>query len=510
MQTSRAVRGSGTGEVAREMDSIYSSHPIPSIPRAFNNNHHHHQQRPLGDSMLAYTERMREISKFRKDSAFLGNEEPPGAVLEVQARHIPKVGLGPRGKGGKAASNHRRQQRRPHSLDELIGRPGGKEDASAARHKNRRFSEPGEMASLSTLPSSSPLTKYSEQERRIKISFVSAADLFDLVDFSLRSKKSRNDSIKLARAEDTLKLINDVNVFRSAKQKMKPHTPGREEDDEDVDNASLFVHGTASPREDSRTSAWVFATNEGHGDWAKNEVRKHTDPYDSDDEGDDNPDLDVDRDLNLELVREKSMLLLQPHKLRFRPKRAKRMKLHRSRLSIIPEDERHRQEAQSAHEQEVTSSRLPVMPTSSSLAAIKDSRKSGTGKAQSTERKKSSNVLGGNQDKLSTGDFSSSGLTTDNQEPNYLDKRHRKIGVVTRDNGSCPSPSDLMTKKRHTSREDFQNSSRRQDFPRRYVAALNDQTATFEAPNTRAKAQKKFRKLIFLRDQPEQPYHRYS
>ena len=548
------------------MESIYQSSPLPSLPRLLNS------QRPLGDSMMAYTERMREISKFRNDSAFLGSDPSTGrgTVLEVQARHIPRAGAagGPLpGKGGGRKKPQQQQQkqqqylkpRRPMSLDELIGRPGGgKKDEETStsvsgRQRERRLSEPGAVSSLATATATVTATgqrahqENADKGKRIRISFVSAADLFDLVDFSLRSRKSRSDHIKLARAEDTLKLINEANFFRSIPSRLKTRgapaavaaaavAPAEREPPEDSEKASLFVHGTSSPRQSpitdnsssssssSRDGGWVW--QEEDGEWARREIRKNVDPYDTDDEEED---LDVDPELDLDPIRQKRMLLLQPQKLRFRPKRAKRMKLHRSLLSAIPEDERHRRESRSEHAQEVSAStRLPVMPTSSSLAAIKGSRKQGTERASSTETaKNSSHAVDANGGERSLkGDAPQSDSQPDPGDGHGHERqsrdRHQGKQVTTSQVGESQAslPSDQPPKKqRHTPKEDnsSSSSSKKNDCSRKAAAGGRGASpqnghsqASLQPANPRVKARRKFRKLIFLRDQPDQFYHRYS
>ena len=541
------------------MESVYQSSPLPSLPRLFNS------QRPLGDSMVAYTERMREISKFRNDSAFLGSDPSTGrgTVLEVQARHIPRAGVPLPGKGGGRKKPPQQQQqhpkpRRPMSLDELIGRPGGgKKDEETStsvsgRQRERRLSEPGAVSSLATATVTATGQRAhqgnAERGKRIRISFVSAADLFDLVDFSLRSRKSRSDHIKLARAEDTLKLINEANFFRSIPSRLKMRgapaaaaaaavVPAEREPPEDSEKASLFVHGTSSPRQSSptdnnssssssssRDGGWVW--QEEDGEWARREIRKNVDPYDTDDEEED---LDLDPELDLDPIRQKRMLLLQPQKLRFRPKRAKRMKLHRSLLSAIPEDERHRRESRSEHAQEVSAStRLPVMPTSSSLAAIKGSRKQGTERTSSTETaKNSSHAVDANGGERSLkGDAPQSDSQPDPGDGHGHERqsrdRHQGKQVTASQVGEWQAalPSDQPPKKqRHTPKEDSSSSSssKKNDCSRKAAAGGRGASpqnghsqASLQPPNPRVKARRKFRKLIFLRDQPDQFYHRYS
>ena len=528
----------------KEMESIYHSNPIPSLPRLFNS------RRPLGDSMMAYTERMRDISKFRNDSALLGADPPPGGtLLEVQARHIPRTGPGPPGKGGEGKKKPQQYQkpRRPLSLDELIGRPAasGKKDelpiASVSRQKERRLSEPGGVLSSSTVSPAQRAHKEDDQ-RRIRISFVSAADLFDLVDFSLRSRKPRNDHIKLARAEDTFRLINEANFFRSipARHRMRGAAAAAAaavvtaEKEEEFDKASLFVHGTSSPRQspprDNNNNSgsdggWGWQQEED-GEWARREIRKSVDPYDTDDE-DEDQDPNTDPDADLDPIRQKHLLLLQPQKLRFRPKRAKRMKLHRSLLSAIPEDERHRRESQSEHAQdEVSFMRMPLMPTSSSLAAIKSSRKHGTERTSSTETKKFLHGFDANAgDGPLTDDTSLSDTQTNpgdqGQGRPWKDRHHQSKPVTSSQVGESHAAllSDPPLKKRHTPREDNLNSlsPKKTDSSRKAAvsgwktSSQNGQSqGPLEAPNPRVRAQKKFRKLIFLRDQPDQFYHRYS
>lgn len=132
------------------------------------------REKLMKDSMLAYTERMRSIENARMNN--LSSDSPS---LVIRAQHIPKIPV----------SKNRR--RRPASLDELTGKFKDREET----RKN-----PPKSASRISLPSL-PERISTGATHHVKISFVSASDLYDIVDFSLRNKGTKAETIKFLEME---------------------------------------------------------------------------------------------------------------------------------------------------------------------------------------------------------------------------------------------------------------------------------------------------------------------
>ncbi|KAL8567103.1 hypothetical protein ACOMHN_033005 [Nucella lapillus] len=475
----------------REGDDIYQLHPIPSIP-----SHLSRPPRPSEDSMLAYTQRMRHISKVRADPAADEADSAPQTALEIQAQHIPKIAVGQVNHG-----NRRPLQRRPMSLDELTGRRGQKEEPSANNglRPDRCMSEP--VATSKSRDVSSKNDKQKD-ERRIRINFVSTADLFDLVDFSLRGKKS--DYTHLTRAEDTLRLIREVKFFRSlnSRRRVKPWI----EREPELDRASLVVQGTSSPRESSS----VVGREEKEGDWATKELLNNVDFDDGDDEEeeDDNNNINLD----IDLLQDKRRMLLQPPKLYFRPKRAKRMRMHRSLLSAIPEMEQTQRSITQLRLSEDMSVRRPIIPSSASLAAIKKSKQQPEASTSlDTGLKKPNDRLDYSIEK-DDDDFRVSHSETVKHKENRVKKKKQRNRCVDSTESSSQSHTSQSASKEETDahREGHSVSSKNKDSPGRAVpglkgSSLKGRTVLLQPSDTH---KKRIRKIIFLRDLPQQPSHR--
>ncbi|KAK3098579.1 hypothetical protein FSP39_020906 [Pinctada imbricata] len=243
------------------------------------------RDKAMNDSMLAYTERMRKITNARMnpDRDFTSPDDVP---LVVRAKHIPKF---------PAPSVKRR---RPASLDELIGKSKSKRDKPKSASR----------LSLPMLPE-----RYGKGAHRVKISFVSASDLYDIVDFSIRTKANKEETLKYLRMENDSKL--------SKKSQGGPERPNN-----------------ALPRE-------AFSKRENEGSkGTPNEVDHRlymTLPpiksKDSDDEdGDDGDELD---EIDSEIKQTTEMGKLAPDALRRRPNRARRMHITKPELRSIPEDD---------------------------------------------------------------------------------------------------------------------------------------------------------------------------
>lgn len=142
------------------------------------------------ESMLAYSRKMRSL----QDTRFAeGNcKEDP---LFVRAKHIPKYPTKPP------------KKRRPMSFDELLGRDKDVPERTNGS-KTRPVSEKTRPLKDSDLENEIHLPLLSERlkksNKNVQVSLVSASDLYDIVDFSLKSKGTRNDSLRLLRLEQDL------------------------------------------------------------------------------------------------------------------------------------------------------------------------------------------------------------------------------------------------------------------------------------------------------------------
>ncbi|XP_076444058.1 uncharacterized protein LOC143282337 [Babylonia areolata] len=494
--TPRAGRGGG-----REGEDIYHLHPIPPMPPLLS--------RPpaCADSMLAYTERVRRLSRVRADPGSDPSapdpsppdpstpDPSPRPLLEVQARHIPRAG---------PQTSRKPPQRRPLSLDELTGGRGRKEDVTRD-HCDRCLSEP---------PASQ---RNKEKEgRRIRINFVSTADLFDLVDFSLRSK--RTDALPLARAPDPLRLIRDGQLLRAPAS--RPPARPRSDGESDVDTASLVVHGTSTPRELVHGTSTPRERSQGggdegeggakEGDWARRERLRNTDPNDSDDESDniqeeeeeedDDDDDGSFPDLDLDLIQDKRRMLMQPPKLRFRPKRAKRMKMHRSLLSAIPEDDpTQRPQHPPPSLPQDSSPPVPVLPTVSSLTAIRASRPAQPQTApDSAVKKPGDRTLKGSGEEVLLPHLQ----PVRPQEMRAKKKRHQKRPTGDAESGSQRLSAEDQAQ---AGRPEASQWLRKKDSGRKALPGVHTlpsprgRSALLHAADTH---HKKIRKIIFLRDLP--------
>ncbi|KAJ8304191.1 hypothetical protein KUTeg_017774 [Tegillarca granosa] len=130
------------------------------------------REKAMKDSMLAYTERMRSIENAR-----MNNLSPDSQSLVIRAQHIPKI--------------PKYRQRRPASFDELTSKSKDREETRKNQPKS---------ASRISLPSL-PERISTGTTHHVKISFVSASDLYDIVDFSLRNKGTKADTMKFLEME---------------------------------------------------------------------------------------------------------------------------------------------------------------------------------------------------------------------------------------------------------------------------------------------------------------------
>lgn len=144
-------------------------------------------------SMLNYSQKMRTLQDARYSS---GNGK--GDTLFVRAKHIPKYPV------------RAPKKRRPMSFDELLGRDretGDRPGAAKARPHSDKTKPLRDVETKSDNELHLPLLteRLKKSAQSVQVSLVSASDLYDIVDFTLRSKGTRKDSLQRLRIENEVK-----------------------------------------------------------------------------------------------------------------------------------------------------------------------------------------------------------------------------------------------------------------------------------------------------------------
>ncbi|KAK3609109.1 hypothetical protein CHS0354_007786 [Potamilus streckersoni] len=278
------------------------------------------RERSLRESMLAYIERMRSIADSRRD----GIQSDP---LFIRAKHIPKYpqkGFG---------------RRRPVSLDELIGR-GKDHKSDAAKPERRPLSEWDVTADQKTKSSDAlsqsnvvlipALTKRPKKiGSSVQFSFVSASNPHDIVDFSLKSKETRQDSTYIPSKEREAAEENSGKAESSNNKSFeKGKSPRASNGDKTIVSVSLPHINITNKGIDSEAGGKKVVSQKED---TKISIK-------SGDEKDTNEDKANDPGKETELIKNKDSFG-KINTLRARPKRAKRMRLRTPNLRGIPEDE---------------------------------------------------------------------------------------------------------------------------------------------------------------------------
>lgn len=373
------------------------------------------REKVLRDSMLAYTERMRNIANSRQFIEPERFSSPENVPLVVQAKHIPKFPV-------------MRSKRKPASLDELIG--------SQAEKARRMYNKTGSKLTLPALPD-----RLSKRTHHVKISFVSASDLYDFVDFSIRNKASKDEALKM--------LKNEAFGRRSirphgAKARDRPDSDKATKSSDsppplDDDNQDLFDDRYSHLNEP--TVIGHSSSSNGSGSNGLSETNSVSD--------DDRSDVKYNNEsITASDLSDSDVPTLSFDALKIRPNRAKRMKLHQPQLNIIPENAIMFQKAKKARQLSVTSpppkqSPRSILNNPPILSAIPENEHSPNGSEDFWSKKKKARAL----------------KRGDNQS-------HHGVKLEPISHSEHPQ---LKTK---------------------------------------MKAQKKIRKLIYLRDVPEKAYHR--
>ncbi|XP_061174764.1 uncharacterized protein LOC133183890 [Saccostrea echinata] len=355
------------------------------------------RERGLKESMLAYTERMRKMTNTKNSvEGMLSNDSP----LYVRAKHIPKIPL------------TKNKTRRPASFDELIGK-----NAKSKSNKPRR--DKPKSASRLSLPSLPE--RYNKNSHQVKISFVSASDLYDIVDFSIRNKGNK---------EDTLRYIEMDNIHN--------HTPsptGRPLPGAGNRKASRNISKSANNESPTPKNPKDFSTLPTLPPIESSEKEQDSENSDTDSDS-----LDLNK-ANVEAFKR-------------RPNRAKRMQINKPDLADIPENDVASQKRSAKSERTLPSpppkqSPRNVLNLQSQLVAIPEHQ-------------------------------------TPSDELLIFDKK--KVGKLPRrENGQNVTPMVRL--------EPFKN------------VLKEPEDNTDQHLKMKLKAQKRFKKLIFLRDVPDR-HHR--
>lgn len=360
------------------------------------------RERGLKESMLAYTERMRKIANAKTGvDGILSHESVP---LYVRAKHIPKF-------------PSTKNRRRPASFDELVGKNANSKSTKPRRDKPKSASR----LSLPSLPD-----RYNKNPHHVKISFVSASDLYDIVDFSIRNKGNK---------EDTLRYLEMENVQNQSPSPSDRPSAGAGNRKTSRNNRATSTNESPSPKGQKEFSGLVTLPPIESSEQEKEQESENSDTN--------NDSLDFNK-ANVEAFKK-------------RPSRAKRMQINKPGLDDIPENDVASQKKLAKSERTLPSpppkqSPRNIINMQSQLVAI-------------PEHESSSDEL----------------LTFDK-------KRFRKL---RRENGQNATPLVRL--------EPFSHSERN---------SVKEQDDTDQHLKMKLKAQKRFKKLIFLRDVPDR-HHRF-
>ncbi|XP_033749348.1 uncharacterized protein LOC117334039 [Pecten maximus] len=362
------------------------------------------REKVLRDSMLAYTERMRNIANSRQFVEPDRYSSPESLPLVVHAKHIPKFPVV-------------KSKRKPASLDDLIG--------SQAEKARRIYNKPGSKLSLPALPD-----RLNKRTHHVKISFVSASDLYDFVDFSIRNKASKEEALNMLKNE----------AF--SKRSMRPHG-AKHRDRPDSDKATKSSDSPTPSFDDEIDSQGKI--KDSYGNLAEPTVVSHSS---SSNDGDRSETRSSEDSSTSGELSDSDVPALSFDALKIRPRRAKRMTLHQPQLNIIPENAIVFQKAKKKRQVSVTSpppkqSPRNILNTVPLLSAIPEYEHSSFGDEEYWNKKKRAKAL--------------------RREENQT---HHGVRLEPLSHVEHPQ---LKTK---------------------------------------MKAQKKIRKLIYLRDVPEKKYHR--
>lgn len=375
------------------------------------------REKALRESMLAYTERVRNISNSRNKFDGDESDNEDNIPLVVRAKHIPKFPI------------QRNIPRRPASLDELIGK-----SSLVKQERERLLKRPKSASRVSTrIPLPSLSERLNGRSHRVKISFVSASDLYDFVDYSLRNRGTKKETLQFLKMEKDIltKKAHENNKRPPAAHSRLNEMPAKSKNEGNVNSFSML------PPIDSKESVQKPQTIQTESVHEQSEII----PLDK-----------IVKEVPINNPDEsgrKSPVV----PLKIRPNRAKRMKIRQPDLGAIPEND------VSSHRNSATPERSLVSPP---------------------PKMSPRNVVNLDSNLVSIPEnenISDSGFSARRKISRL---NHRKI-EINRPGPLWKSDSLITNEKRIIDIDDLD---------------LN-------ANSNKLKAQKKFKKLIFLRDIPD-------
>lgn len=373
------------------------------------------REKLLRESMLAYTERIRNLSNGK---GRVGNDESENEdtiPLVVRAKHIPKFPL------------KRNLPRRPASLDELIGKSSlVKQERERLLKRPRSASRIPPRVNVPSLPD-----RLQGRSHHVKISFVSASDLYDFVDYSLRNRGTKKETLQF------LKLEKEILTKKARENNKRPHAG--QQRNLDTDSGQEKEKGVNSLRtlppietKDLSSSPKPVLKQGNESDTSIQNISKDNTPRTFSESGKQSP----------------------SSPLKTRPNRARRMKIRQPGLGAIPENDisANQKRLQTPERTTVASPPPKISPRNVNLES--------------------------NLNSIPENDSSNEGAFTGRKKlPRIV---HRKVDL-TRTSPFGKVDSLLSSDRRIIDLEDFD----------------------FQTNSNKLKAQKKFKKLIFLRDIPD-------
>lgn len=400
------------------------------------------------ESMLSYSKKMRSIQDARYSS---GNTK--GESLFVRAKHIPKY-------PARAP-----KKRRPMSFDELLGRDrdSAKETVGKPRPKSDKTKPLGDnekSADELHLPLLSERLRKSGSN--VQVSLVSASDLYEIVDISLRSKGTRHESLQMLRMEADDKHHSEA---AHAYQRLFPE-----------DSYNKYERNTVNSQTKSRRPQRINeSTKQYECNFDDSIVNVPSVEFYDEIFALDKSDLSERKNGQVKLPS------LNNEPFRRRPQRAKRMKLIDPGLSVIPEDNvMETRNSVSDHRKDVMGITSPPPPKTPS-------------KPQENLTKTALDAIEENVEKVS---FKDNGLTSEAKQTN--------MGVEI----SPRTPDTVEIRREYRSYFPFIDDSK---STKKVIKDDGDvRIEVTQCPpkhdillGAKLKAQKRFsKKLIFLRDTP--------
>ncbi len=413
-------------------------------------------------SLLAYTEHVHRINHARQ-------ADP--SQLSVRAHHVPKV-------TGSLTSRYRRKAM---SLNELIDR---RRNTMHERKHSAGSSRSLTKVRVAHLP-----------PKHLRISFVSASDLHDILDYNFSSNGSRSDGLRLSlwESDNSISWMNGEDRGYSLRSHMQgpqqplPKLPHRTNLPPSSQRLSERDHSFSKQYPNSSTERTLVSENEmtdhdrqrGTGSFALPPISQILASSHSNSAHRPHLSLPTDHFMN-------------PAALRHRPRRAKRMKLHRPELGVIHEGEG---SADADVGMRNTRNQTYHFPSRSSFDAIKGSRtKSDIGVQPQWD-------LESLIDPDMSRNFPSSSSKSDSGN---------RIHIPTcNSNRSQHSDSDSSSHNRHaTTREVVSDTPVQHSSQEKDSVGFNDRKLVMVSKSNKSRANKKMNKLIFLRDFPDKHYHR--